>query len=100
MDYVDQLYSQLFASNQDLNKYKPIAEQALTELFDDNRVKFEVSVTELRHLVQKQSDIRGEELVIFRRCVDEIKSDVDKECLRRIHLFYHDKKKVSCAMSW
>ena len=72
LDYADQLFPQFFTGNQDYDKYRVLAEEALQELREDARGKFAAALSELQLVVQKQRDLRREELQIYQRCVQEI----------------------------
>lgn len=88
------LFETIFKDDKDLAKYRHLADQMLKELHDDFKVKLDIVITELRHFVLKQVEIRADEIKLYQKCTDDVKGEVDKECISRIRAFIKYKKHV------
>ena len=94
LDHVDMLFDNMFREDMDLKKYRPLADQAIHDLHDEYRVKYEIVINDLRHFIAKQKEARADELKVYQKSVDEVKMDVDRECIDKIHGFHQYKKQM------
>ncbi|KAI8800945.1 hypothetical protein BJ742DRAFT_839578 [Cladochytrium replicatum] len=91
---IDALFDDMFGADPDFRRLFPIAREAITELKDEYRLKFEAISVELKNTVLKKHGEKQGELSMFKTCVNEAKSERDQECLKQIDRYQNTKKKM------
>lgn len=86
----------MFGEDEDFKKLVPIAPAIIYEMREEFRAKFEVVIKEMKHFVLKKSHEKAEEIAMIRKCIQDVKSESDRDCMVKLEAYQHDRKLVKC----
>ncbi|KAI9138714.1 hypothetical protein BKA69DRAFT_1090274 [Paraphysoderma sedebokerense] len=89
---IDRLFQNMFSQDNEFRKLQSLSKDAVTEIIENYRARFEIILNELKHAILKQHHLRSDEYSFFKQCIGDAKDEVDSLGIRQINQFMHEKK--------